>query len=118
MDAQDVYLRDTQTGMDHDLKASAYSFSSEAGTFDTRFFVVYTGALSVDHPTLDANTIVIYKNENQSFTINSGAIEMASIKVFDIRGRLLTTQNNINTTQATITAGQTNQVLLSSSHFC
>ena len=110
--SQDIYLRDTQTGMDHDLKASAYTFSSEAGTFDTRFKLVYTAALSVDHPTLDANTIVIYKNENQSFTINSGAIAMASIKVFDIRGRMITTQNNINTTQATITAGQTNQVLL------
>ncbi|HQA75304.1 T9SS sorting signal type C domain-containing protein, partial [Flavobacterium sp.] len=110
--SQDIYLRDSQTGMDHDLKASAYTFSSEAGTFDTRFKLVYTAALSVDHPTLDANTIVIYKNENQSFTINSGAIAMASIKVFDIRGRMITTQNNINTTQATITAGQTNQVLL------
>ena len=110
--AQDVYLRDTQTGVDHDLKASAYTFSSEAGTFANRFFVVYTGALSVDHPTLDANAVVIYKNENQSFTINAGAIEMASVKVFDIRGRLLTTQNNINATQTTITAGQSNEVLL------
>jgi len=110
--SQDIYLRDLQTGVDHDLKASAYTFSSEAGTFDTRFKLVYTAALSVDHPTLDANAVVVYNNENQSFTINSGAIEMASVKVFDIRGRLLTTQNNINASETTLTAGQSNEVLL------
>jgi hypothetical protein len=32
--------------------------------------------------------------------------------VFDVRGRLLTTQDNINATQTSITAGQANQVLL------
>ena len=110
--AQDIYLRDIQTGVDHDLKASAYTFSSEAGTFANRFFVVYTGALSVENPTLDANAVVVYKNENQSFTINSGAIVMASVKVFDIRGRLITSQNNINASETTLTAGQSNEVLL------
>jgi len=110
--SQDVYLRDAQTGVDHDLKSGAYTFTTEAGTFANRFSVVYTAALSVSNPTLDANTIVIYKNENQSFTINSGTIEMASVKVFDIRGRLLTTQSNINAAQTTLTAGQSNEVLL------
>ena len=110
--AQDIYLRDAITGVDHDLKAGAYSFTSEAGNFGNRFFVVYTAALSVENPVLNANAVVIYKNDNQSFTVNSGAVTMASVKVFDIRGRLLTTQNNVNANQTTITAGQSNEVLM------
>ena len=110
--AQDIYLRDAITGIDHDLKAGAYTFTTEAGNFANRFFVVYTAALSVENPILNANAIVIYKNDNQSFTINSGGVTMASVKVFDIRGRLLTTQNNVNINQTIITAGQANEVLL------
>ncbi|MGV9004862.1 T9SS sorting signal type C domain-containing protein, partial [Flavobacterium sp.] len=110
--AQDIYLRDTQTGLDHDLKSGAYSFTSDAGTFANRFFVVYTAALSVEHPVLTANTIVVYKNENATFTVNSGAVIMQSVNVFDIRGRLLSTQNNINSNQTILTVGQANEVLL------
>ena len=110
---QNIYLRDAITGVDHNLKAGSYSFASEAGTFDNRFSVVYTtSTLSIDTPILDANAIVVYKNANEAFEIHSGATTMASVKIFDIRGRLLASLNNINGNQATITAGASNEVLL------
>lgn len=110
---QNIYLRDAITGVDHNLKAGSYSFASEAGTFDNRFSVVYTtSTLSIDTPILDANAIVVYKNANEAFEIHSGAITMASIKIFDIRGRLLASLNNINGNHATLAAGASNEVLL------
>lgn len=111
-DSQDIFLRDTATGVEHDLRSSSYTFASEIGTFANRFEIVYTAALSTNNPTLDANSVVIYKNDNQSFVINTGNTTMSSVKVFDIRGRLLTSVNNINATQTIVTAGQSNEVLL------
>ena len=110
--SQNIYLRDVVTGVEHDLKLSGYVFVSEAGTFANRFEVVYTNSLATNNPTLNANAVVIYKDNNQSFVINSGAIVMKSVKIFDIRGRLLNSKNNINASQITIDAGQSNEVLL------
>lgn len=109
---QAIYLRDALTGTQHDLKSGDYTFASEAGTFADRFNLAYTNLLTTNASVLDANAIVIFKNDNQSFEINSGNILMASVKVFDIRGRLLTSQNNVNATHTTVTAGQSNEVLL------
>ena len=109
---QAIYLRDELTGQQHDLKAGAYTFASEAGTFSDRFNLAYTNLLSTHNSVFDANAVVIFKNDNQSFAINSGNATMQTVKVFDIRGRLLATQTNINATQTTIAAGQANEVLL------
>ena len=44
--------------------------------------------------------------------VNTGNVIMSSIKVFDIRGRLLQEKNDINASQTTIGNGLANQVLL------
>lgn len=110
--SQTIYLKDVVTGIAHDLKVSGYDFVSEAGTFANRFEVVYSSSLATNNPTLDANGVVIYKDNNHSFVINSGAIVMQSVKIFDIRGRLLNAMNNINASQITFDAGQSNEVFL------
>ena len=63
------------------------------------------------NPTFTANTVVIY-NQNNEFVVNSGNFIMSSIKVFDIRGRLIEKKSNINASQATIKGGLANEVLL------
>jgi hypothetical protein len=42
-----IYLRDNTTGVLHDLKTSAYSFTSGAGTFASRFELVYRCSVNV-----------------------------------------------------------------------
>lgn len=106
--AQAIYLKDNLTNTYHNL-ATAYSFASVAGSFNTRFEIVYQGSLS--NPVFTANTVVIY-SQNDGFVVNSGSSIMASIRVFDIRGRLVEEQKGINATQATIRGGLANQVLL------
>lgn len=109
---QVIYLRDNLTSTIHNLNSGAYNFSTEAGTFTTRFEVMYQLPLGIDNPTFNENQVVIYQNEANSFGINTGDIVMSSVKVFDVRGRLLLENKGINASQTTITAGQANEVLL------
>ena len=111
---QVIYLKDNVQNTIHNLSESgAYNFTTAAGTFAERFEVVYANsALGVDKPTFNENQVVVYKNENSLFVVNTGSVEMSSIKVFDIRGRLLTTQNNINASQTSIQVDVPTQVLL------
>lgn len=108
---QDIFLRDTQTGIEHDLKSGGYTFASEAGIFAERFLVIYQNALSVKNPAFDSNSVVLYKKES-SIVINSGSATLDHVEVFDVRGRLLAFAKNINANEISIKVGETNQVLI------
>jgi trimeric autotransporter adhesin len=110
---QKIYLKDKAEGVIREMGTGDYTFTSEAGTFEDRFEVVYaTTALGTDTPVLNANTVIVYQNGG-TININSGAAVMNSINVFDIRGRKLYTAEKVNATEAAInnlTAAQ--QVLI------
>jgi hypothetical protein len=109
---QTVFLRDNVTGVTHNLSDGAYTFAVEAGTFDSRFEVVYQSTLGTDTPVLTRNQVVVYATEAGAITVHSGSVVMSAVKVFDIRGRLLTESNNINASQTTLAVNTTNEVLL------
>ncbi len=99
---QAIFLQDNLTGVVHNIKESAYTFASETGTFNNRFAVVYQSApLGIENPILDANSIVTYK-QNGILHINAGATIMESVKLFDIRGRLLFERNGIQSTTTSL----------------
>lgn len=110
---QNIYLKDNLTGTLTNLNQTAYSFVTEAGTFNNRFEVVYTEqALDTDNALADANTVVVY-NQNADIAVNSGSVLMESITVHDTNGRKLYSQSGINNTQAIITGlTATQQVLI------
>lgn len=100
---QNVYLRDKLHNVIHDIKGGSYTFSTQIGTFDDRFDIVYTdSALGTDNPVLDPNSIVIYKNDNK-LHIDSGVAVMKDIRIFDIRGRLVYEKTGVNATTAEVT---------------
>jgi hypothetical protein len=109
--SQNIYLKDNLTGAVQDLKAGSYSFASEAGSFNSRFEVIYQLPLGTVHPDLDENEVVIYKSEG-NFVVNTGTIIMDNVKVFDIRGRLITELKKVDASQAIFNAGEANQVLI------
>jgi len=108
---QPIYIEDKELNIIYDLRQSPYSFSSAAGIFNDRFVLRYTaGALGV--PVFAENTVVVYKNE-AGLTINSGSIPMKSVAIYDVTGRLITSQKEIYATQTSFTTlPSTNQVLL------
>ena len=92
---QSIFLKDNLTGIIHNIKENAYSFATVAGSFSDRFAIVYQNVLGVENPTIDANSIILYK-QNGILHINSGTATMKNVKLFDIRGRLIYERNNIN----------------------
>ncbi|MDN3677748.1 hypothetical protein QWY90_10505 [Flavobacterium paronense] len=111
---QNIYLEDKILNIIYDLKNGPYSFTTSIGTFDDRFVLRYTTeTLGNLNPVFNENTVVIYKNKpSNEFEVSSGNIMMSTLKVFDIRGRLLLEKNNINSLQTNFSIGLTNEVLL------
>jgi hypothetical protein len=107
-----VFIRDNLTGTDTNIKIAPYTFTSDVGTFDNRFKIVYTQALGVPSTTFTQNTIIVYKNSDE-FYISTKGIVMKDILVYDILGRVIYKLNNINNTNAILKGIETtNQVVL------
>ena len=107
---QAIYLKDNQTGVQYLLNDGAYSFTTEAGEFLSRFEVMYQGALGTNGPELE-NQITIVRR-NGVFEINSGNVQMDNVRIFDIRGRLVKELTDIGAEHVSFAAGQANQVLI------
>ncbi|PKP16758.1 MAG: hypothetical protein CVU07_05880, partial [Bacteroidetes bacterium HGW-Bacteroidetes-23] len=98
-EGQTIYLEDKWINVIHNLNESNYNFTTETGTFEDRFEVQFTnGTLGVTNPTDASNAIVVYKNSETIF-INSSNLMMAEVKLFDIRGRLITAKQDILATE-------------------
>ena len=109
---QDIFLRDTQTGVDHDLKAGAYTFVTEAGTFSERFNIVYQNMLGTTTNTFDANSVVVAKNNNV-LSISAGSYTINSVVIYDLLGRKIYSKSNVDATTTNISdLNIANQVIL------
>ena len=82
-----------------------------AGTFANRFELVYQNTLSNQVSLFSEASVVVF-NQNNELVINSNTVDMKSVKVFDVRGRLLIEKSNINATEARLNVGSTKQVLI------
>jgi len=111
--SQDIFLRDRLTGIDHNLKTTAYTFSTVAGSFNSRFELVYSsGFLSVDSGSgLESNNVLLYK-QNNDIVVKSLRAELDHVEVLDMNGRLLAIAKNINSKEVSFNIVETNQVLI------
>jgi hypothetical protein len=109
--SQDIFVRDNLMGTDHNIKVSPYAFASDAGTFDSRFELVYTQALGIPSTDFTPNSVIVYRNTDW-FHVNTKGIVMKDIQVYDVAGRLIYKQSGINATTAVLTGlTQTKEVL-------
>jgi hypothetical protein len=109
---QAIYLKDNLLNIITPL-TDAYTFTSEAGTFNARFEIVYSAqdALGTTNPAFDANSIIVYK-DGAGINVNSGIASMTNINVYDMGGRTLYTKNDINAAQMTIPGLQAQQQVI------
>lgn len=83
----DIYLEDTLLDLEHDLRASPYAFTAEAGTITDRFVLKYVAApLSVNETSVSDTYAFVVHNELQ---IKSAA-SITAVQVYDISGKLVT----------------------------
>jgi len=110
-ESQTIFLKDNLVNTEHNLRTAPYTFTSEVGTFNSRFEIIYQSTLSVSNPNF-ANDVVVF-TQNKNIEIKTALEQIASVKVFDLKGSLIANQTNINNTLATINvAGLANQVLI------
>jgi len=108
---QAIYLKDNLLGTTANI-ADGYTFTTEAGTFNNRFEIVYTTtALSLDNAAIAANSVIIYKDGN-TLNIDTGITEMTDVIIYDIRGRALYNSKGINNTNTVVMDLQPQQEML------
>jgi hypothetical protein len=67
--------------------------------------------LGVNNPVANNNTVVVYNKENV-LNVNSGNIQITAITVYDLRGRIIYTKDNINLTETALEDLQPQQQVL------
>ena len=98
---QDIFIRDNLNGTDTNIKVAPFTFTSDIGTFDNRFKIVYTQALGVPSSTFNENSVIVYKNTDW-FHVSAKGISMKDILVYDVSGRLIYKLNDLNDTTAVL----------------
>ncbi len=98
---QEVFLKDNNTGIETDLKVGAYTFAAAAGVDNARFSLKYQKTLGVSNLVFNEDSVTVHKNKGTLY-VNSGAMTINNIKVFDIQGRLIAEQKNVKSNSATI----------------
>lgn len=110
-DDQVIYLEDLSTGAVHNLKQTPYTFTTAAGTFESRFQIRYTNVtLGIDEVTVPSNTVWVYGTD--VMTAVSSEELLASVVVHDLLGRRLYEAKNISAMQHVIGLKPGEQVLL------
>lgn len=92
---QDIYIEDTELNIIHDLKVSPYTFTSDAGTFNTRFILRFTAErLSVKDQELLSNLVI--QSNNKSIKARSDLSPIQTFELYDITGRAIHRNLKIN----------------------
>ena len=95
---QDVYLKDNDLNIIHDLKLMPYSFSTAAGTFNERFELRFaTEALGVDEvpDAVSGVTVAVKKNVLQIVSVGHNITEVI---VYDLLGRKVFAADQVDNT--------------------
>jgi hypothetical protein len=86
--------------------------SGECSSVLSSIVVIAVDSAALAVPTFNESQVVIYKTPTNEISINTGNVVMSKVKIFDIRGRLLQEQKNINASQTLMNAGLTTEILL------
>lgn len=96
---QDIFLKDTELGIEHDLRATPYEFTAmTSGNIANRFVLQYrTAALGMND--LESNQALAFiANQTLNVKANDG---IKTIEVFDITGKLVNRFDTENATEFT-----------------
>jgi len=94
-----IFIEDKLLDIVQDLSEASYLFTTEIGTFDDRFVLSYASkALATDDFNLIENGVRI-SNKNKIIKIQSEVELIDKVMVFDISGKLILENKNIQNTE-------------------
>ncbi|WP_143102015.1 T9SS sorting signal type C domain-containing protein, partial [Flavobacterium phragmitis] len=110
---QDVYLEDKTTGKTTNLRLADYTFTSAAGTFNSRFVMRYTNkTLGVDDFENSEDGVLV-SIKNKIVQVSSSKELINDVTVYNLLGQKIFHKEKVNSTDLEISNLQTgNQVLL------
>jgi hypothetical protein len=111
---QDVYLVDKSIGKVTNLQTDSYKFTTPVGTYNDRFQLVFKTNINLSFEKAVVNEkAVLVNKQNGILNINAGTIMIKNVKIFDMMGRLILEQKELNTPSTSIkNLGDTQQVLI------
>ena len=109
---QEIYIWDKALNIRFDIKQGDYIFSTSEGTFNDRFAIVYRNEFLGNDDFEWNDNLVVYIDAANHIQINNTKVELNKVEIYDVSGRLLFTQNKINSNQFSILNTFGNKVLL------
>ncbi len=108
-----VFLEDKTLGLVHDLRQSPYDFTAAAGILDDRFLLRYQAqSLGTDDFVGTQNQVAIAVSDRQ-INIRSFSEPIQKAEVYDLLGRSVFNQDNVNSKELSIfETGARQQVVL------
>ena len=97
MNTTDIYLKDLDLNITHDLKQSDYTFTTSDGVFQNRFQLEFiNNSLSVED-VVDENALAVYLNTNKELEIiQQTRTQINSVTVYSMLGKQLASINDMN----------------------
>lgn len=92
---QDIFIRDKDLNIVHNLKVSPYRFTTTAGTRLNRFIIIYNNGLKQSVEAEDEVTVVT----QETIQVSSAREVIASVTVLDMLGRVIGQYDQINASQ-------------------
>ncbi|HLN95354.1 MAG TPA: Ig-like domain-containing protein, partial [Flavobacterium sp.] len=99
-EGQSIYIKDNALDVTHNVTESPYQFLSEAGDFPDRLQIVYQQGPTLGTPGHPSTPweVVVYPVNGKLHV--EGSADLKSVRIFDLRGRLLYEKNQIGATTA------------------
>ena len=109
--SQNIYLKDKMLNVLHDLKNSAYTFSSTIGTVEDRFELVFKNEL-LSNDLVETSDLIVYQS-GDLVHLNSVNDEIQQIEVYDLLGRRVFHKSKVYQTEYSFSVqGFKNQMLV------
>jgi hypothetical protein len=93
---QPIYIYDAQDGLYHDVKNDTYEVTVPVGVTASRFEMTFTNEALSNGTHSASNFTIFQNNQDHLLTIsNPKRVEIASVKLFDLNGKLLFDRSNL-----------------------
>jgi hypothetical protein len=108
---QSIYIEDLENNIIHSLRDAPYSFMATTGNKTDRFILRYTESRLGNEDLEDlTNNIWVITNDNLS--VKSTSIEIKSVTIHDVLGRIISNKNNVNSNEVSFGNIQKNNTTL------
>ncbi len=96
-DNRDIFIKDNDLNVIHDLKNTDYTVNVSAGLNHNRFEIIFSRALDVETLQANDNQLIVRQNSDRFDVYFKIEKNISRIQVYDITGRVIFNKKSLNT---------------------